>query len=134
MKYALLAYGNEEKFKAMTEAELAETMAKCMAYDEEMRATGKVLGGGSLDWASRTLRLRNGQLTVTDGPYVETKEVVGGLIIIEANSFDEAVELASLHPAARIGEDLGWAIELRPIGIWFNVDGGADTAPASPAQ
>lgn len=129
MKYVLLAYGNEEKFKAMSETQAAETFARCAAYDAELKATGKLIGGGSLDWASRTLRLRNGQLTVTDGPYIETKEVVGGLILIEADSFDEAVELASLHPAARIGEELNWAIELRPIEFWFMEERGAASAP-----
>lgn len=118
MKYALLAYGNEDKFKQLTADELQTLIEKCTAYDAEMMATGKVIGGGSLDWDARTLRLRNGQLAVTDGPYIETKELIGGLIILEADSFDEAVELASMHPAARMGEELGWAIELRPMERW----------------
>lgn len=115
MKYLLLAYGNEEKFTRLTDAEMTALVEKCTAYDEELRATGRVLGGGSLSWASKTLRLRSGRLAVTDGPYVDTKEVVGGIVILEAADFDEAVRLASLHPAARMGEELGWAIELRPM-------------------
>lgn len=124
MKYLLLAYGDEEKFNGMSQDQLTATIAKCREYDEELRATGKLVGGGSLEWASRAMRLQGGQLKVTDGPFVETKEVVGGVILIEADSFDEAVELASLHPAARVGEDLGWGIELRPISRWF-MDGEA---------
>ena len=61
------------------------------------------------------MRLKDGKLTVTDGPFAETKEVVGGVVIIEAPDFDAAVKLASLHPAARMGEELGWGIELRPM-------------------
>jgi hypothetical protein len=52
---------------------------------------------------------------VTDGPYAATKEVVGGLVLIEARDLNEAIQVASLHPAARMGEELGWGIELRPI-------------------
>lgn len=115
MQYLLLAYGNEEKFNRLTESDLAGLAKRCMAYDEEFRATGRVLGGASLAWDAKTLRLRSGRLTVTDGPYLETREVVGGLVFFEAEDWDEAVRLASLHPAARMGEELGWAIELRPM-------------------
>jgi hypothetical protein len=115
MQFLLLAYGNEEKFNRLTEEELAALAERCAAYDEEFRASGKVLGGGSLGWSAKTLRLKAGRLAVTDGPYLETREVVGGLVIFEAEDFEEAVRLASLHPAARMGEELGWAIELRPM-------------------
>ena len=115
MKYLLLAYGNEEKCNALTEAQMASLAENCQAYDAEMHATGKVVGGGSLGWASRSLRLKGGKLSVTDGPFVDTKEVVGGVVILEADDFDEAVRVASLHPAARMGEELGWGIELRPM-------------------
>lgn len=115
MQYLLLAYGNEEKFNRLSPEELAALGTKCLAYDEEFRATGRVIGGGSLSWASKALRLQGGSLTVTDGPYVDTKEVVGGVVILEAEDFDDAIRLASLHPAARMGEELGWAIELRPM-------------------
>ena len=115
MNYMLLAYGNEEKFNQLTQDEMTALVDRCMAYDEELHATGKVVGGGSLSWASKSLRLKSGKLSITDGPYVDTKEVVGGVVIIEADDFDEAVRLASLHPAARMGEELGWAIELRPM-------------------
>jgi len=53
---------------------------------------------------------------VSDGPFIDTKELVGGIVFIKADSFDEAVQVASLHPAARMGEELGWGIELRPMG------------------
>jgi hypothetical protein len=115
MHYLLLAYGNEDKFNALTEPEMAALVDRCMAYDEEFRTKANVNGGGSLSWASKSMRLKSGKLVVTDGPYVETREVVGGLVFFEAADFDEAVRLASLHPAARMGEELGWGIELRPM-------------------
>ena len=62
-----------------------------------------------------TLRPRNGRTQVSDGPYTESKEVVGGLFIIEADDHDEALRLASMHPAATLGEEGGWAVELIPI-------------------
>lgn len=116
MRYLLLAYGNEEKSKGLSEAGMAALGERCAAYDAELRATGRVVWSGSLDWEAKTLRLQSGKLTVTDGPYLETREVVGGLVVFEAEDFEEAVRLASLHPAARMGEELGWAIELRPMG------------------
>ena len=115
MKYLLLAYGNEDKFNELTEAQMASLIENCQAYDAEMHAAGRVVGGGSLGWSSRSLRLKSGKLTVTDGPFVDTKEVVGGVVILEADDFEEAVRVASLHPAARMGEELGWGIELRPM-------------------
>ncbi len=85
--------------------------------DEKMRATGKVLVSASLsepkDWI--TLRPRGGKPQITDGPYTEAKEMVGGLFIIEAGSRDEALRLAAMHPAASLGESVGWGIELIPM-------------------
>jgi len=115
MKYLLLAYGNEEKFERLNQDEMTALVERCTDYDEEFRASGQVICGGSLSWAAKTLRLNQGKLSVTDGPYLETNEVVGGLVILEAADWNEAVRLASLHPAARMGEELGWAIELRPM-------------------
>lgn len=115
MKFLVLAYGDEQKSAALTEDEMSKLGRKCAAYDEELRATGRLVGAGSLGWASKTLRLKGGKLKVTDGPFSEAKEVVGGFVIIEANDYDEAVKIASLHPAARMGEELGWGIELRPM-------------------
>ncbi|WP_259302911.1 YciI family protein [Thermomonas sp. S9] len=85
-----------------------------------MRATGKVRLSASLGdldtWA--TLRPRDGNTHVSDGPYAEAKEVVG-LFIIEADSRDEALRLAAMHPAAQIGEEGGWAVELIPLEFYL---------------
>jgi hypothetical protein len=115
MRYLLLAYGDEKKNDALSESELRSIGARCQAYDEELRRTGRLVAGGSLGWAATTLRLAKGKLVVTDGPFLESKELVGGFIVIEARDLDEAIRTAKLHPAARMGEELGWGIELRPM-------------------
>lgn len=117
MKYLGLAYYNPEKFAAMAPDDMQALVSQCPPMDEKMRATGKVLVSASLsepkDWI--TLRPRGGKPQITDGPYTEAKEMVGGLFIIEAGSRDEALRLAAMHPAASLGESVGWGIELIPM-------------------
>lgn len=117
MKYLGLAYYNPEKFAAMAPDDVQALVSQCPPMDEKMRATGKVLVSASLsepkDWV--TLRPRGGKPQISDGPYTESKEMVGGLFIIEAASRDEAVRLAAMHPAASLGEAGGWGIELIPM-------------------
>lgn len=115
MKYLCLAYGDEEKSNAMTQSEMEALIRDCKTYDEELQKSGHLISGMSLGWGATTLRLRNGKLSITDGPFAATKEVVGGLVLIEAKDLNEAIQVASLHPAARMGEELGWGIEVRPI-------------------
>lgn len=121
MKYLGLAYFTPEKFAAMNPDDVEALESQCPALDEKMRATGKVLVSASLGdtggW--RTLRPRGGRTHVTDGPYAESKEVVGGLFIIEADSLDEALRIASMHPAAQLGEEGGWAVELIPMDFYL---------------
>lgn len=120
MKYLGLAYFTPEKFAAMSPEEIKALVSQCPALDEKMHATGRMLVSASLGdqegW--RTLLPRTGGTHVTDGPYAEAKEVVGGLFIIEADSQEEALRIASMHPAASIGESAGWAVELIPIGFY----------------
>jgi hypothetical protein len=96
-------------------------VSQCPALDEKMRASGKVLVSASLGEMERwrTLRPHNGKTHVTDGPYTESKEVVGGLFIIEADSEEEALRIASMHPAATLGEQGGWAVELIPMDFYL---------------
>lgn len=121
MKYLGLAYFTPERFAAMAPDDVKALVSQCPALDEEMRATGKVLVSASLGdldgW--RTLRPRNGRTHVSDGPYTESKEAVGGLFIIEADSLEEALDIASMHPAARLGEEGGWAVELIPLDFFL---------------
>ncbi|WP_013592425.1 YciI family protein [Paraburkholderia phenoliruptrix] len=122
MKYLGLAYFTPEQFAAMAPEDVEALVSQCPALDEKMRATGKVLISASLgdveSW--RTLRPRNGKTHVTDGPYTESKEVVGGLFVIEADTRDEALRIASMHPAATLGEEGGWAIELIPLDFYLS--------------
>ena len=121
MKYLGLAYFTPEKFAAMAPADVKSLVSQCPALDEKMRATGKVLVSASLGdherW--RTLLPRGGKTQVVDGPYTEAKEVVGGLFIIEADSPEEALRIAALHPAATLGEEGGWAVELIPMDFYL---------------
>jgi hypothetical protein len=115
MKYLLMAYGDRKKTEALSKAEFEALVAKCRVHDEEFRKTGRVRSVESLEWATATLRPRGGKTLVTDGPFAETKEQVGSILIIDATDLTDAVRVASLHPAAHLGEHLGWWIEVRAI-------------------
>jgi hypothetical protein len=116
MKYLCLAYGDQKKMERLSKEQLAALFERCQAYDAEMKATGQYLEGNSLEWDTVTIRPGQGKPIVSDGPFVETKEKVGGLVVIEARDLNDAIRVASLHPAARTGAELGWAIEIRPMG------------------
>lgn len=121
MHYLGLAYFTPDRFAALPPDDVKAIVSQCPALDEAMRATGKVLVSASLGdlehW--RTLLPTGGKTRVVDGPYTEAKEVVGGLFIIEADSQDEALRIASMHPAAQIGEEGGWAVELIPLEFYL---------------
>jgi hypothetical protein len=121
MKYLGLAYFTPDKFAAMAPDDVKKLVSQCPALDDKMRATDKVLISASLgdldNW--RTLRPRSGKTHVIDGPYTESKEVVGGLFVIEADTHDEALRIASMHPAATLGEEGGWAVELIPLDFYL---------------
>jgi len=120
MKYLGLAYYAPDRFAAMAPEDVEALERQCPALDEAMRATGKLLVSASLGEPAgwKTLRPRGGRTRVSDGPYSESKEVVGGLFVIEADSPDEALRLASMHPAAQLGEEGGWAVELIPMDFY----------------
>jgi hypothetical protein len=117
MKYLCLAYYDEKAFEALSKPEFDAIVGKCPAYDDALRRSGRLVVQASLGSprATTVLRPKNGKPLVTDGPYVETKEQVGGFFIIEAADLDEAIRVASNHPAANLGERAGWAVEIRPI-------------------
>jgi hypothetical protein len=91
---------------------------ECFAYDDELRRGGHFLGGEALDSARNavTLRMKNGKVEVTDGPYVETKETLGGILLLEARDLNHAVALMSKHPAVRMGN----TFEIRPANEAMN--------------
>ncbi len=120
MKFLCLAYGDEKKFEAMPAAELDPILAKCRVLDDELRKSGHLVAMGALQLtrAASSLRTRNGKVTVTDGPFTETKEQVGGFFIIEARDLDEAVRVVRNTAPARLGEHLGWGVDVRPMEWW----------------
>jgi hypothetical protein len=102
---------------ALSETELAEVMGECPPHMDKLHATGHVLMEAGLQTETKHLRRTKGKISVTDGPFMETKEIVGGVFLIEADDMDEAIRLASLHPTVQVsaGERFGWRLELRPI-------------------
>ena len=117
MKYLCLAYYDVEKFAALPKAELDTIVSRCAQHDAELRASGRLMLSGSLGApeSRMAVRPRGGRPAVTDGPYAETKELVGGFFMIEAQDLNDAVRIASKHPAAHLGGDIGWGIEVLPI-------------------
>ncbi len=117
MKYLCLAYYDEKKFETLTQADMAAVEKECRPLDDELQRTGQLVEVGSLAATKDSVSLRpcKGKVSVTDGPYAETKEQIGSYFLIEARDRDEAIQIASKHPAARLNEHLGWGIEIRPI-------------------
>lgn len=112
MKYLCLIYDDETLFTKMSESDLGALMGDYRAYTNSVKASGHWLGGYPLQptHTATTVRVRDGKVTTTDGPFAETKEQLGGYYLIEAKDLDEAVALASRIPSARLG-----CIEVRPI-------------------
>jgi hypothetical protein len=117
MKYLCLAYYDEKKFEALPKAELNAIVSQCLPHDEALRKSGRLVAVASLasPRATKSVRPQSGKPSITDGPFAETKEQIGAFFIIDAKDLDEAVQVASQHPAARLGEQVGWGIEVRPI-------------------
>lgn len=111
MKYVCLGFFDEAKFSEMPQAEAQKMMDECLLYDDVLRRGGHFLGGEALDSARNavTLRARNGVVEVTDGPFVETKETLGGILFLEARDLNHAISLMSLHPGVKMGP-----FEIRP--------------------
>jgi len=105
MKYLCLVYGEEKDIAAMTDD-------ACMAYDNALRADGKWVASEALQPAhtARIVRVRDGKVSIRDGPFAETKELLAGFYLIDAADLNEAIQLASQIPPARVG-----TIEVRPV-------------------
>jgi len=117
MKFLCLGYYDEKKFDALPKPDVDALVQQCRTHDEALRKSGHMLMVASLA-ATRdatSIRPRNGKPVVTDGPFAETKEQVGAFFIVEAPDLKEATRVASLHPAAHLGEQVGWGVEVRPI-------------------
>jgi hypothetical protein len=105
MRYLCLVYGEEKEIGAMTDD-------ACMAYDQTLRNTGRCLASEALQpvHTAATVRVRSGKVSITDGPFAETKEVLAGFYLIDASDMNEAIQVASQIPPARVG-----SIEVRPV-------------------
>ena len=112
MKFVCLGYYDKAQQEAMTEGELHAMFDTCFDYDDSLRANGHWGGGEALQPAETALTLywKNGKVATTDGPYAETKEQLGGILVLEARDMDHAVQLISQHPALKFGS----IFEIRP--------------------
>jgi hypothetical protein len=116
MRFLCLGYYDPERYDALSDDERARLAERCRPHDEAFFATGAVATVATLGHGSGArIRPTDRGPSVTDGPFAETKEVVGSYFLIEADDLAQAVEIASLHPAARIGQELGWSMEVRPV-------------------
>lgn len=111
MKYICLGYIESGKLDSMPESERDAVMDACFTYDDELRRNGHFAGGEALQGprSAATLRWENGRVVVTDGPYAETKEQLGGILILEARDLNHAIQLMSRHPGVKAGP-----FEIRP--------------------
>jgi hypothetical protein len=114
MKYVCLGYYDKKKFDGMTGGDQNAMFDKCFEYDDHLRANGHWAGGEALQGPETALTLywRNGKVATTDGPYAETKEQLGGILVLEARDMNHAAQLMMQHPALTYGN----IFEIRPAG------------------
>ena len=111
MKFVCLGHLDEKKWETLSQSEQLAMMDECFAYDDVLRKGGHFAGGEALAGVAKaaTLRWQNGKVQITDGPYAETKELLGGILVLEARDLKHAIELMSKHPGVRMGP-----FEIRP--------------------
>ncbi len=114
MKYLCFGYYDKSKFDSMTESERNAMFDACYDYDDHIRASGAWVSGEAIQGPETALTLywKNGKVATTDGPYAETKEQLGGVLVLEARDMNHAVQLIGQHPSMRYGNV--W--EIRPVG------------------
>ncbi len=112
MEYMLLIHVNEAEGRGRSDAEQGQMHREYMAFTQELARAGKNKGGNALQQAAAasTVRVRDGKTMVTDGPFAETKEQLGGYYLVEAKDLDEAISIAARIPGAKHG-----SIEVRPV-------------------
>ena len=112
MKFMFLIYHDEKTLDTLPDGEMQDLVDSALDYDEKIRQSGHYIVSNALQRArtARTVRVRGGKATTTDGPFAETKEQLGGFFLIEAKDIDEACEVAARFPPARIG-----TLEVRPV-------------------
>ena len=112
MKYLLLVHIEEPALDAMTPPDMQALINESLDYDDVLRRSGHLLANNALQrvHTATIVRVRNHKLSTTDGPFVETKEQLGGFILIEARDLNEAIQIAAKSPMARVG-----SVEVRPV-------------------
>jgi hypothetical protein len=118
MKYVCFGYLDVKKWGSYSPAEQNDLIDACFSYDEVLEKKGHSVGGEGLGGpeSTKTLRFQNGKVVVTDGPFAESKEVLGGLLIIEAQDLNQAVQLISDHPGVKMGAwEIRPAVDLTPM-------------------
>jgi hypothetical protein len=112
MKYMCLIYYDEKNLDALSKKDFETLVDDALEYDEDLQQKGQSLARGALQsiQTATTIRIRDGKTSITDGPFVETKEQLGGIVVIEAADLNEAIQIASKLPPARLG-----GVEVRPI-------------------
>jgi hypothetical protein len=115
MKYICFGYLDVETWGKKTPGEQGAMIDQCFAYDEFLRKNGHWAGGEGLEGAT-TLSYQNGKVSVSDGPYAETKELLGGLLMLEARDLNHAIQLISNHPGIKMGRwEIRPAADLKPM-------------------
>ena len=112
MKFLCMAYEEERKLNALAKSEWEVLRAETLTYVDELKKNGYLITAEPLQSVrtAATVRVRNGKVAITDGPFAETKETLGGFFLINARDLNEAIQVASKWPSARLG-----SIEVRPI-------------------
>jgi hypothetical protein len=112
MKYLCLIYADEAIWPSLPKSEEEKMMLEYRAYGESIKASGHLLAGHRLHNvdSATTIRVRNGKMSTTDGPFAETKEQLGGFYLVEAKDLNDAISVASRIPGAKVG-----SIEVRPV-------------------
>ena len=131
MKYVCLGYIDQARWESLPESERKAIMDGCFAYDDELRRGGHFAGGEALQNArnAATLRFRDGSVIVTDGPFAETREQIGGILFLEARDLNEAIQLMSRHPGVRVGP-----FEIRPVADLGEMIRASETRRARPSS
>jgi hypothetical protein len=115
MKYLCLIYGAESNWTNMPKDEADAMMGEYFAFSDDIAKNGKMLAGEALQpvHTATTVRVRNGKINTTDGPFAETKEQLGGFYLIDAVDLNEAIQIAARIPDARLG-----GVEVRPVQLF----------------
>ena len=115
MRYLCLIYDEEKALGAMPKSEMDAFMGEYFAFTDGIKKSGHYVGGEALKpvHTATTVRVRGGKMSTTDGPFAETKEQLGGYYLIEARDLNDAIQVASKIPSARLG-----SIEVRPIEVF----------------